>query len=154
MEHIRKDWIIGEPLGFILDFGWYFPKIFAFNFYYCVVKAYYYNKIKFKQIMLILCVLLPWRLLIKLITGFSYISIKMAALCTSEIINSYGSEWNLSEFYSEFVKGFIANISENYFFDLLFDVKLYRIYIYIKIILIKLFLIRLDTKLSIKIPLL
>lgn len=71
---------------------------------------------------------LPFRLLVKWLTSFSYLTIKIAAVCASQMVDVIDYDFEINSFYHDIFETYLQCITSYYFTSLLSDVKFRKIY--------------------------
>ena len=126
-KHIFGEWYIGNPILFVWKFLYYQPKILAFNYFYSILKL--KQNPEAWQFFIFILIILPFRILIKLLTGFSYLSIKVASEVTSKISNVFELDWEWVFWYDELVISLFDSISQRYFIGLYCDTQFLKIFL-------------------------
>ena len=118
---------MGNPLLFIWEFLYYQPKILSFNYFYSILKL--KQNPEAWQFFIFIIIILPFRILIKLLTGFSYLSIKVSAEITHKISEVFSLDWDVETWYKELLEGSLQSIYERYFVNLYCDTKRLKIFL-------------------------
>ena len=132
-DYCTSELFIGNIFVFLKNFFYYQAKFLAFNYYYNFLKVYYQkneNKTNFLFLVFLfsLAIILPVRLFIKWLTGFSYFTIRTSAICSNLFLDVYNSDWDKNNFYSSFFEIWLQLITSYFFLGLFSEVKIKKIY--------------------------
>lgn len=125
---------LGNLLVFLKNFILYQPKFLAYNYFYNSIKVYNDKNVNenvylFLPIILsFLLLALPFRLFIKWLTGFSYFSIKISAICSTQMIDVLAFDWEWKNFYDDIIESYLQSITSYFFTGLFLDVSEKKIY--------------------------
>lgn len=132
-EKYTKNLNLGNIFVFLKNFIFYQPKLLAYEYFYNFVKI--YNEKKEKNIYILafilvifILVILPFRIFIKWLTGFSYFSIKISAICANQMFDVLNSGWEKNFFYRDVVEIYLQTITSYFFTGLFVETANKKIY--------------------------
>lgn len=139
-NNFTSDLSLGEGIVFFKNFLFYQPKLLAFNYFYNFLNAFYDTKktknLNFESILYILIFIfiffifiLPFRILVKLVTGLSFLFLKNSAICTNQLADIINFNVLYPDSDYSIDKNFLQFISTYYFSDLLKSARLKVIYL-------------------------
>lgn len=135
-ENYTGNLSLGNVFVFFKNFIYYQPKFLAYNYYYNCIKI--LNKKDEKDeknvyiflliIFLSFLIKIPFRFFTKWLTGFSYFSIKISAICANKMIDTLETDWEWKNFYFEIIETYFQLISSYFFTGLFLEVKNKKIF--------------------------
>lgn len=117
-------------LMFAINNLYYLPKLVAYKIVYNFLKLLFEKKIKnyfFILILMMIFIIYPFRLVVKYITGFSYITIKFSSYITKDLIELSYYDYDS---YSILIENCLFNINSHFYYEIIEYVKNLKIILF------------------------